>query len=135
MPVPNMVSGKVGKGRIGSIVIHLSKWTVDDEADDLDATTAEDDGYGVADTGVEQVSGNVEGWYTIGQTALGHMVPGRGTNLRLYTYLLGADVGPYWDIPNFAISNLQHGSEVRGRINFSFRFKSRGAFTRPLDPA
>lgn len=134
MAVPTTTSGKVGKGLVGAVVIHLTKWTVDDDADELDATTAEDDGFGVSDDGVEQCSGTMEGVYTVGVTKLDHMKPGRGVTLKLYTYKKAADLGPFWDIPNFTIHGLQQSSEVRGQIRFSCKWKSRGAFSRPIDP-
>jgi hypothetical protein len=135
MAVPSTVSGKVGKGLIGLIPILITEWTVDDDADDLDATTAEDDGFGVADVGVQQLSGTVKGKYIVTATKIASHRPGRGTGLKLYTYSMGADVGPFWDVPNFAISNFNQSTPVRGEITFSFRFKSRGTYTAPVDPS
>lgn len=134
MAVPLTVSGKVGRGLIGIIPIWLSAWVVDDDADDLDGTTAESDGYGDADIGVEQISGSIDGKYKIGVTKIAHLAPQLGTNLKLYTYKLLADTGPFWDIPSYAINGLRHGSQVRGEITFTCRFKSKGLFTRPVDP-
>lgn len=134
MAVPVSTSGKQGKGLIGAVVIHLTKWTVDDDSDELDATTAEDDGYGVSDDGVEQLSGTMEGVYTLTVTKIDHMKPGRGTALKLYLYKKVAELGPFWDVPNFTVHGLQISSEVRGQIRFSCKWKSRGPFTRPVDP-
>jgi hypothetical protein len=129
MAVPITHSGKVGKGLIGSVAIHLTK------CDELDATTAEDDGYEVTDVGVVGVTANVSGYYFVGATKIATLRPARGTNLYLYTYKLGVDVGQFWLLPNFVVTEFRHSSEVRGKIEFTATFRSRGTYTAPVDPA
>lgn len=135
MAVPATVSGKAGKALIGTAVCTITRWDVDDDADELDATTAEDDGYGVADLGVQQISGTLEGKYIVTATKIAHLRPQIGASMKLYTYKIDPDIGPFYDIPFFAISNFKLTSVVRGEITFSCRFKSRGTFTGPVDPA
>lgn len=135
MAVPVTVSGRAGKGLIGVIPITITGWTVDNEADDVDGTTAEDDGFGWADYGVQQISGTLEGRYRIGVSKINPLQPGVGSTLKLYTYKIASDLGPFWDIPAFVVHGFQHRSQVRGEITFTCRFKSRGTYTTPVDPA
>jgi hypothetical protein len=132
--VPVTHSGKAGRGLIGSVAITLTEWSVREKGDELDATTAEDGGFEVIDTGVQGLTVTVKGYYFVGATKINPMAIGRGTNLNLYTYNLGSDVGPYWSIPNFAVTEFEHSSRVRDRIEFTATFRSRGSYTRPVDP-
>lgn len=138
MAVPVTHSGKAGKGRIGGAgsggtTIHLHEWTVRETPDEIDGTTAEDEGYLVPDTGCIGIEATVRGYHFLTVTDLDPLFSGqRGTDLYLYTYLIGADIGPFWRLNNFVITGMVHSSRVRDRIEFEFTAKSRGTFTRPI---
>lgn len=139
MAIPTSTNtGKVGKGRIGagSAVITLHEWSVRETPDEIDATTAEDDGYLMPDTGCIGIEANIRGHYLINVTRLNLLFSGqRGTLLYLYTWLLAPDTGPFWLLPAFVVTAMGHQSRVRGTIEFECTVKSRGTFTRPVDPA
>jgi hypothetical protein len=136
MAIPALFfSGKFGKGLIGTVVIYLNRWSVRERADELDGTTAEDDGFEVIDAGVQGLTIDVDGYYFQGVSKIASHRPGRGTGLKLYTYKQSTDTGPFWDVPNFACIEFNHTSEVRGKVQFRATFRTRGTYTAPVDPA
>ena len=137
MAVPTTVSGRVAKVVIGSVNITAHEWSVEEVSDELDGTTAEDDGYEVTDYGVTGLRITVRGWYTIGASKVAPLRAGqRGSStFTLNTYKLGADTGQTWILTNYTCVRFEMTARVRDRIEFVGTVRSRGTYTGPVDPA
>lgn len=134
---PLTTSGKYGKGTVGATAIPHFSWEITEEADDLDATTAEDGGYTVGDAGCKGITFTVRG-YIFANSAFA-AVPGTiytssGTAGYPLTLWCWKDGATYYDgfkylIPNWVCLAYNPKAEVRGKVEFELRGKSRGSYT------
>lgn len=123
------ISGKYLEAKINGVFISGNyAWTVDESADDLDATTGEDDGYANHHDGVWDATINLKGYMDV---AAGEYTPVRRgtviTNLQLYRDK--DDDDPAFEFPSCLVLQSTQGGEVRGKIEWSARVVLRGTYT------
>ena len=123
------ISGKYLIGKINGVVIHGNyAWTVEESADDLDGTTAEDAGYANHHDGVWDGVINLKGYMDI--TDGNYTVVRRGTtitNLQCYRNIDDAD--PAFEFPSCLVLNSTQGGEVRGKVEWTCRAVIKGTYT------
>jgi hypothetical protein len=125
------ISGKHIGARIGGVapvlVPGVQSWTADDTAQELDGTTAEDEGFENPDDGLASLSVNME---LVIDIVSGSLTPiSRGTlitDLKLYADI---DAGtPIYHCPLFKVFKSTPKGEINGRFMYSVQGKSKGPF-------
>lgn len=122
------ISGKKISAKIGiATVVGLVGWTVDEDAQELDGTTAADGGYENPDDGVWGATIQIKGILDI-ETGVYTPIR-RGTliaNLNLYRDI--GDVTPAYTFPLAKVFKSTQGAEIRGRFEVSATIKSKGVY-------
>jgi len=122
-------TGKFMIAAINGVVISGNyAWTMDENADELDGTTAEDLGFENPSDGVYSGTISLKGYMDI-ETG-NYTVVRRGTqisNLQLFRNV--GDPVPAFAIPSAIVLNSTQGGEVRGKIEWTARAKSQGEYT------
>lgn len=124
-------SGQYMEAKIGGMtpvfVAGNYAWEVSEEADDHEGTTGEDEGYENGCTGVKVAVVNLRGWMDI---AAGEYVTVQAktiiSNLKLY---LDKDATVNWTFPTAEVITSTQGGEVKGKVQWTARIKSRGSYT------
>jgi hypothetical protein len=129
-------SGKHGTGSIGgspgTAIDGLTKWTVDEKGDELDATDAEANGVGQVDVGVIEPTVTVEGFHKLSSGPF----PGLrvGTELtNVYLTLNKYIANSSWIFTKLVVTQINSMSEVRGQIRWSVTARNAvgGTYTGP----
>lgn len=125
-------SGKKMEAKIGDVspvfVAGNYAWDAEEEADELDGTTGEDEGYKNPDDGLWGLTVNLKGYMDV---AAGEYTPVRRgtliTNLKLYRDK--DDATPAFVIPLAKVFRSRQGGEVSGKIEWAATVKAKGAYT------
>ena len=122
------ISGKYMIATVGDTLVHGNyAWTIEETADELDATTAEDGGYENPDDGVWSSTVNLKGYMNIID---GTYTPVRRgtliTDLRLYRNI--DDAEPAFAIPLAKVFTSTQGGEVKGKIEWTAKIKTKGIY-------
>ena len=127
-----MISGSHIACWIGSAMPVLvpgnQMWSAEVEADELDGTTAEDDGSGHPEDGVKQLTANIMFVVDItsGSPFAGISVGTQITDLGLYTHV--EDDTPAYNLPVAKVFRSTYRGEIRGRVTYECVVKSVGPF-------
>lgn len=128
-------NAKVRSGA-GGATVTAKKWTVDDDADELEVSNFEGGGFADVITGLQRATITVEvdldgqaastnPWDVTGV----QWISGRDiNNLVLYLNDVG---GPSWVFPQVRCIKGNNPSDVKQQGMVTFTFKSRGFYTRP----
>ena len=125
-------SGKEIEAKIGGMApVFVSgnyAWNMEENADELDGTTGEDAGYENPSVGVYSGVVMLKGYMDI---VSGTYTPiRRGTtisNLKLYRDK--DDTNPAFSIPSAVVLQSTQGGEVRGKVEWTARIKTKGSYT------
>lgn len=126
------VSGKAFTARHSTVPVTITgivSGEIREVPDDLDATDSNSAPYGTTDVGCTQLVGQLKGhWRTTGTTP---------ANLKAGTILQDFDIFPHGSAnPEYHMEEMiclegTTSVAVRGKVEFTINFKSRGAYTVP----
>lgn len=127
------VSAKYFRARIGSTIIQgTARFNTKVDADRLDATDAESNGFTNTDCGCLDAELTLEGNHIVGGSVFPTIGPGAVlTNLRVYMQSPSGSTltGEYWNFPSAEVVSGTSGGEVRGKLSFSLVVKNKGTFS------
>lgn len=123
------ISGKHIAAKISAVIIPgVQQWSAEDSAQELDGTTAEDQGFENPDDGLSSLSVSME---LVIDITTGSLTPiSRGTlisGLELYADTDAAT--PIYSVPLFKVFRSSPRGEINGRFTYSISGKSKGAYT------
>ena len=126
-------SGKLGKCKVGSTDVHVSKWSIDPVAELNEATDTSTLGYNAYNVGTLGATGQL----TMEWDPLAHptadppnLVPG-AIITTLYLYIGDPADDVKYDIPEAIVSGTPTASEAKGKVSFEVNFTVNGAFSMP----
>jgi hypothetical protein len=126
------VSGKFMQAKIGGMapvaVVGNYAWSAEENAEELDRTEAETEGFEDTDDGVWSLTVNLKGFMDI---ADGSYTPVRRgtliTDLKLFRDK--DDATPAFVIPKAKVYTSTQGGEVKGKVEWTARIKAKGSYT------
>jgi hypothetical protein len=120
------IACKIG-GMVPVLVPGVQQWTAEDSAQELDGTTAEDDGFENPDDGLASLRVSMQ---LVIDITLGDLVTiSRGTliqNLKLYADINAAN--PIYTLPVCKVFKSTPKGEINGRFTYDVEIKSKGEF-------
>ena len=121
------IAAKIG-GMSPVLVPGLQSWAADDTAQELDATTAEDEGFENPEDGLAGLRVTMQ---LVIDILTGDLITiSRGTlitNLKLFAHIDAT--GPIYTIPLFKVFKSTPRGEVNGRFTYDVEGRSKGAYT------
>jgi hypothetical protein len=123
------ISGKFAHGYIGNNLIRgLAEWTFTEEADELDGTTGEDEGFDHPDDGVARGTLELTVIYFVGTSSYSPIKRGTAVT-ELFLYETAADGGdPAVYIPKGKVFRSSRQGPVKGRLEVRATIKTVGPF-------
>lgn len=125
-------SAKNAKVRIGATVLTAKSWTVTAEADELDVTNFEGNGYTEVIGGVKKLTVQIEiDWDSAANPfdSPRSIIPGSTiSTVKLY---VNDTTGPYWSIGTLFIRSVSNPMEVRQSARVSINGTGSGSYTLP----
>lgn len=122
------ISGKGIHGKIGSnLIAGINSIDISEEGDNLDATTAEDEGGMRDDTGCSRITVTIQGYFDLVNGSVSQVR--RGTTVaNLYLYLTATEGGgakrAY--ITEGLVQSCKLGGTIRDRVTFTATIVSQG---------
>ena len=126
-------SAKDAKVRINGNTFVSQQYDVDESVDEIDTSSAEDNGYGDLIGNLSRATVTVQGMMDAGNNPFDtplDITPGTTlTNVKLY--ISGTSLA-YWDFPSVLVVSVRHGANVRsGGHTINWTFKSKGQYSEP----
>ncbi len=126
------ISGKYAEAKIGGMApVYISgqySWSIEETAQELDATTAEDDGYSNTEDGVWSATVELSGYLDLADGDYTSIR--RGTlisNLKLY--IDKDDATASFVFPTAKVFRSTMSAEVNGRVEWRATIKNKGSYT------
>lgn len=126
------ISGKHIAAKIGDmmpvLIPGVQEWSAEDSAQELDGTTAEDEGFENPDDGLASLRVSMR--LVIDITAGDLTTIQRGTlitNLKLFADIDATD--PIYTIPSFKVFKSTPRGEINGRFTYDVEGKAKGEYT------
>lgn len=128
--MPTSTTGRNFTAKIGTVAISgLLKGDVGEEGDELDATDSLSAPFTDTDMGCYGVKGTLEGHHRVDLSPFPTLAIGTVlTNLNIFMH--GGTVAS-WIFPSAIVTKGSASAEIRGKVQFTINFSSKGTYTRP----